>query len=395
MEWSLASLQEFWILVLDVWNHGVYGVDLPQILAALVVFLFFLMIRSLFTRYVLGALSRVGRRSETPIDDSLVEALREPLRFLPVQMGIFFAARVLDLNEGAEEFVYNINRSLVAFTLFWALYRISTPAGNAVMGSSHLLTEAMGEWLVKFVKLVFVGIGAATILELWGIAVAPIIAGFGLFGVAVALGAQDLFKNLIAGLFVLGERRFEPGDWVLVEGIVEGTVLQIGFRTTTVRRFDRAPVYVPNARLADNAVTNFSRMSHRRIRWVLGVEYRTTHAQLREIRDGIERYVLDSDEFARPDEVATFVRIDSFNDSSIDILVYCFTNTTVWAEWLEIKERLAYRIKDIVEGAGAGFAFPSRSLYLETTADAAEVFPLSPGQGDSSGSADRDSAGRV
>ena len=155
--------------------------------------------------------------------------------------------------------------------------------------------------------------------------------------------------------------------------------MQIGFRTTTVRRFDRAPVYVPNARLADNAVTNFTRMSHRRIRWMLGVEYRTTLEQLREIRDGIERYILDSDEFANPDEVATFVRIDSFNDSSIDILLYCFTRTTVWGEWLEIKERLACRIKEIVEGAGAGFAFPSRSLYLENTGDAAEVFPLSPG----------------
>lgn len=377
----MAELLEFWALVLDVWDHGVYGIKLPQILAALMVFLIALMVRSLFTRYVLGALTRLSERSATTVDDSVIEAMREPLRFVPVLMGIFFASRVLELSEGAEAFVYNINRSLVAFTLFWAFFRISTPAGNALTRSSRLLTSAMGEWLVKFAKLIFVAIGAATILELWGIAVAPIIAGFGLFGVAVALGAQDLFKNLIAGLFVLGERRFETGDWIQVDGVVEGTVLQIGFRTTTIRRFDRAPVYVPNSRLADNAVTNFSRMSHRRIRWMLGVEYRTTLEQLREIRDGIERYILESDEFANPDQVATFVRIDSFNDSSIDILLYCFTNTTVWGEWLEIKERLACRIKEIVEGAGTGFAFPSRSLYLESTGEAAEVFPLSPKPG--------------
>ncbi len=391
MEWSVASLQEFWVLVLEVWNHGVYGIDLPQILAALLVFLFFLLIRSLFTRYVLGALSRLGRRTETALDDSLLESLREPLRFVPVLMGIFFATRLLDLDADAEAFVYNINRSLVAFTLFWALFRVSVPVGNAVTRSSRLLTAAMGEWLVKFARLVFVAIGAATILELWGIAVAPIVAGFGLFGVAVALGAQDLFKNLIAGLFVLGERRFEPGDWIQVDGVVEGTVLQIGFRTTTIRRFDRAPVYVPNARLADNAVTNFSRMSHRRIRWMLGLEYRTTLEQLREIRDGIERYILESDEFADPRDVATFVRIDSFNDSSIDILLYCFTHTTVWGEWLEIKERLAYRIKEIVEAAGTGFAFPSRSLYLENTSEVAEVFPLSPARGEGTDPADADS----
>ena len=382
MEWSMASLLEFWDLVREVWNHGVYGINLPQILAALVIFLFSLMVRSLFTRYVLGALTRLSNRSANALDNSVIQALREPLRFVPVLIGIFLASRVLHLSEGAALFVYNVNRSLVAFTLFWAFFCISTPAGKALTRSSRLLTEAMGEWLVKFARLVFVIMGAATILELWGIAIAPIIAGFGLFGVAVALGAQDLFKNLIAGLFVLGERRFETGDWIQVDGVVEGTVLQIGFRTTTIRRFDRAPVYVPNARLADNAVTNFSRMSHRRIHWMLGVEYRTTLAQLREIRDGIERYILDSDEFARPDEVATFVRIDSFNDSSIDILLYCFTNTTVWGEWLEIKERLACRIKEIVEAAGTGFAFPSRTLYLENTGEVAEVFPLSQGEDD-------------
>ncbi|MEK9795298.1 MAG: mechanosensitive ion channel family protein, partial [Alphaproteobacteria bacterium] len=122
---------------------------------------------------------------------------------------------------------------------------------------------------------------------------------------------------------------------------------------------------VPNAKLADTAVINFTRMSHRRIYWKIGVLYNTTASQLREVRDGIERYILETEDFASPDDVATFVRIDSFNDSSIDIMVYCFTRTTVWGEWLEVKEALAYRIKEIVEGAGTGFAFPSRSVYVE------------------------------
>ena len=73
--------------------------------------------------------------------------------------------------------------------------------------------------------------------------------------------------------------------------------------------------------------------------------------------------------------MSTFVRIDRFNDSSIDIMVYCFTKTIVWGEWLEIKEALAYKIKEIVETAGAAFAFPSQSLYVETfPGDHAEVF---------------------
>lgn len=76
-----------------------------------------------------------------------------------------------------------------------------------------------------------------------------------------------MFKNLIGGLLVNGEKRFNLGDWIKVEGVVEGTVEDIGFRSTMVRRFDKAPVYVPNSQLADKAVTNFSAMTHRRIYW--------------------------------------------------------------------------------------------------------------------------------
>ncbi len=374
----MATWGEFWELVSTVWREGVYGVDIAHVLLALVILLAFLLLRNIFTRFALGALKRGAARTATDIDDRIVNALYEPIRFVPVVMGVFFATSVLDVEEGTRLFFYNINRSLVAFTLFWSFYKISAPLGTVLLKAKGVMTKAMVDWIIKIARVAFVVLGGATILELWGIAVGPIIAGLGLFGVAVALGAQDLFKNLIAGLFVIGERRFNEGDWINVDGVVEGTVLAIGFRTTTVRRFDRAPVYVPNSRLADNAVINFSRMSHRRILWTIGVEYRTTKEQLKMIRDQIEAYLLEDDAFARPQEVPTFVRIDSFNNSSIDIMVYCFTNTTVWGDWLAIKERLAYKIKDIVEGAGTAFAFPSRSLYLETLPDAPEVFPLSP-----------------
>ena len=93
--------------------------------------------------------------------------------------------------------------------------------------------------------------------------------------------------------------------------------------------------------------------------------YRTSIAQLRQIRDGIEAYILNSEDFADPPEVPIFVRIDRFNDSSIDMLIYCFTRTTEWGRWLEIKERLACAIMEIVESSGSAFAFPSQSVYVE------------------------------
>ena len=156
-----------------------------------------------------------------------------------------------------------------------------------------------------------------------------------------------------------------PGEWIQADGVVEGTVEKINFRSTLVRRFDKSPVYVPNGLLSDNPVTNFSRMTHRRIKWVVGVEYRTTVDQLKYIRDEIEAALWEDGRFAKPPEAALFVRIDSFNASSIDFIIYCFTYTKNWGEWLQIKEDLAVIVMDIIERSGTGFAFPSRTLYMQ------------------------------
>lgn len=106
-------------------------------------------------------------------------------------------------------------------------------------------------------------------------------------------------------------------------------------------------------------------MKYRRIFWKIGLEYRATLDQLKSIRDQIEDYLRTAGPFVQPPAASLFVRYDSFNASSIDLMLYTFTTTTVWGEWLEHKEKLAYRIKEIVEGAGCSFAFPSQSIYIE------------------------------
>jgi len=370
-----ANWQDFWALVQDVWTNGLYGVDVGQIVIATGIFLIFLVFRNLFTRLVLNRVSKWAAKTKNTLDDSVIEAVEAPVRFVPVVLGLFFATAYLELDPESSAVASNLNKSLIAFVIFWSLYRAAGPVGELLQRADKYLTVSMIQWLSKAIRAAFAIIGGATILEIWGIQVGPLIAGLGLFGVAVALGAQDLFKNLIAGLFVIGERRFHPGDWVLVKGIVEGTVEHIGFRTTTIRRFDKAPVYVPNTKLSDHAVTNFSRMTFRRIKWVIGLEYGSTSAQLSQVRDGIERYILESPDFVQPDETATFVRIDQFSGSSIDILLYAFTRTTDWLQWLAIKEKLLLEIKKIVEDAGTGFAFPSRSLYIEAMPGEFEAAP--------------------
>ena len=230
-------------------------------------------------------------------------------------------------------------------------------------GLDKLLTRELIGWIIKSLKILIFILGLAAVLELWGIKIGPIIAGLGLFGVAVALGAQDLFKNLISGILVLVEKRFKIGDWILVDGIIEGIVEKIGFRSTTIRKFDKSLAIIPNFQFAENAVVNVSETSNWLISWIITLQYDTTVEQLKKIRDEIENYINTSEDYNT--SVGVAVRVDKFSDSSIDMYVRCFTKSGSWSNWLDVKERLAIGIKEIVEKNGAAFAFPSQSIYVE------------------------------
>jgi MscS family membrane protein len=361
-----APFADFWTITQDVLDNTAFGTSFGRLLIAIVVFGVLLVLRGLFSRFVVGWLKRFVKRTQNQIDDHMVAALDSPIRFVPIVLGFFVATEVLQLEGTFDTLALRVTRSLIVFTLFWGTVALVEPVSLMFGQLRDILSPTMREWILKAIRILLSVIGAAAILQLWGIEIGPLVAGLGLFGLAAALAAQDLFKNLLSGVLILGEKRFHPGDWIKVSGVVEGTVHSIGFRSTMVRQFDKAMVQVPNATLADTAVVNFAEMTHRRIYWKIGVLYDTSASQLRQIRDGIEGYIHGDEAFASPEDVATFVRIDSFNDSSIDIMVYCFTKTTNWGEWLEVKEALAYQVKGIVEGAGSGFAFPSRTLYVES-----------------------------
>ena len=361
----METLRNFWSLVIDVWERGLFETSLGRIFVALGILLAAMLVRKLFMRIVIGRLKSLAGRTLTQFDDEALGVLERPVAFVPVVVGFYFAVDFLGLTGGLQMFADRIVRSLIVVVIFWSLKNLIDPLSIMLRQLEKYLTVSMVAWLIKAIHVALAFIGAATILEIWGIKIGPIIAGLGLFGVAVALGAQDLFKNLISGILIIAEKRFNPGDWIKVEGVVEGTVESIGFRSTLIRQFDMAPVYVPNAKLSDNTLVNYSLMTHRRIYWSIGVAYHTTVRQLHQIRDGIDAYIRQSEAFDTTPTVSTFVHIDRFSDSSIDILIYCFTRTRAWGEWLKIKEDLACEIKRIIEAAGTAFAFPSRTVYLE------------------------------
>ena len=371
----MESFNSFIKLFLDVWNNGVFGLNATDIIISLIIFLFFYLLRRLIARFILNRLSRLVLRTSTTIDDAVIEVLDGPLKFFPVVIGFFIASTYLNLSEQNQNFIDLLNRSLITIFIFWLLHQLIIPFSFVIKNFESKISKPLVDWTLKGLKILVLILGSVAILELWGIRVGPVIAGLGLFGVAVALGAQDLFKNLISGIMILMEKRFTVGDVILVSGEVEGVVEQIGFRSTLVRRFDSTPVMVPNYKFAEQSVTNYTRRHHRRIRWLIGLEYRTATENLRNIRTQIHSLIENDNDFAKNENAGFYVRIDSFSDSSIDMLVQAFTVTNDWGEFLKIKEKLAVKIIDIVEKNSAGFAFPSQSIYLESfPSDKPEIF---------------------
>jgi len=359
----MEVLQNFKNLFFDVWNKGISGINISEIIIALLIFLFFLFLRGVFSKFVVKRLENYVSKSTNNFDNSLVFSMEGPAKFFPVVLGFFVSTSYLTVETQAAEFLETINRSLITILIFWTFHQIIGPLSVVIKSVGGLLSKDLINWIIKAIKVLIFILGAAAVLELWGIKIGPIIAGLGLFGVAVALGAQDLFKNLISGILVLVERRFQVGDWIYVEGVIEGTVESIGFRSTVVRRFDKSLAAIPNFQFAENAVINISQTTNWLISWTITLQYDTTIEQLKNVRDQIENFIKDSKDFDT--RVGLAVRVDKFSDSSIDMYVRCFTQTDSWNEWLKVKERLAIGIKEIVEKNKASFAFPSQSIYVE------------------------------
>ena len=355
-------LENFKNLFADVWNKGISGINISEIIIALTIFIFFLFLRGVFSKFVVKRLEKYVSKTTNKFDNSLVFSMEGPAKFFPIVLGFFVSTSYLSGEHAAIEL---INRSLITILIFWTFHQIIGPLSVVIKSVGGLLSRDLINWIIKAIKVLILILGAAAVLELWGIKIGPIIAGLGLFGVAVALGAQDLFKNLISGILVLVERRFQVGDWISVEGVIEGTVESIGFRSTVVRRFDKSLATIPNFQFAENAVINNSQTTNRRINWLIGLEYKTTSDQLKNIKNQIENFIKSSKHFSRSGDTFLSVKIDQFAASSIDIRLICFTETTNYLEWMSVKDILAIEIKAIVEKNNASFAFPSTSIYVE------------------------------
>lgn len=353
-------------IITNVWNQGFLGIGITEIIISMLIFVAGGISRAILVGRVLKWLESITINTESEIDDVLLDALKKPLGYVPMTIALYLIAIYLPLSGAAELFATNLIKALIAFTIFSALANSVTPIFQAFT-STAVLTKSMTMWLERSARMIIWIIGAGIILDIFGIQIGPLVAGLGLFSVAVALGAQDLFKNLISGILIIGENRFQPGDRIEVPGQLHGMVEDIGFRSTLIRGFDTAPMLVPNKDLSDVKVINHGNMEFRRISWTLNLTYSTTQKQLAKICESITHYINTSDQFIVNPGQESFARTEELAASSIDVRVLCYTKPIGFTDFSKVKQDLIFEIIKLVRTNGSEFAFPSSSIYLENT----------------------------
>ena len=351
-------------IINNVWTQGFLGIGITEIIISFLIFIVGAISRAFFVGRVLKWLESITAATNSEIDDVLLQSFRKPLGFIPITIALYCIAVYLPLSGVADLFATNIIKALIAFTIFSTLANSISPIFNAFT-STAVLTKSMTVWLERAARIIIWIIGIGVIFDIFGIQIGPLVAGLGLFSVAVALGAQDLFKNLISGLLIIGENRFQPGDRIEVSGQLHGIVEDIGFRSTLIRMFDTAPMLVPNKDLSDVMVINHGKMKFRRISWALNLVYSTTQEQLAKICDDISEYINHSDQFATNPEQESFARTEELASSSIDVRVLCYTDPIGLTDFSKIKQKLIFEIIKIVRLNGSEFAYPSSSIYIE------------------------------
>ena len=309
-------------------------------------------------------LKRITAKTKTMLDDELVDAIDPPVRFLIITIGLYFAICALGFKVTDESVPGNVIRSMVIFSVFWAIYRAAGIITRLFERFSKKTQTELDDLLVPFVnkgiKVIVVVVAITVIAKEWRYELGALLTGLGLGGLAFALAAQETLANMFGGLTIMLDKPFNVGDWIQTDSF-EGTVEDIGFRSTKIRTFAQALVTVPNSTIAKVPVTNWSRMGKRRIKFNLCIKYGTTAEQIEELLKRV-REMLTTHPEIHPQTI--FVYFDIYGVNSYELLFYFFTKTTKWQEYLEVKEDVNLKLLRILDDLGIEVAVPAANVYL-------------------------------
>jgi MscS family membrane protein len=328
---------------------------------SIAIFLFFLAFSGMLVKLIFWLLKKTGLHTDD--EANLFNAFETPLRILLVFLGVYLALRYSQLPARYDAIMIRFLRSLLVLSLAWGLCRL---AGSQRFLSGEMIqklniSSILIPFLSKVSRFIIIALAIVLIAHEWGYDVNGFIAGLGLGGLAFALAAKDALANVFGGIIIVMEKPFVINDWVQTPS-VEGIVEEISFRSTRFRTFEQALVTVPNSTLANEPITNCSRMDKRKLSFYISLSYNSSREQMEKVVSRIDQLLHDHDGID-PDDI--LVRFEKFSESSLDILVNCFTKTTAFSRYVAVREELNLKIMQIVEEEGVSMAFTTRSLFME------------------------------
>jgi MscS family membrane protein len=325
-----------------------------------------LFLRGLLAKVLFASLKRVASRTRWEHDDRFLDALEKPTSLFIMALGVYLATVVLPLEAEWANLVTTIFRGTTIFLIFWGLFRLADVFVD-VLGQISAKTgndsfRGFGDLVKKSLRVFIIIVGSVMVIDNLGYNIGGIIATLGIGGAAFAFAAKDTIANIYGSIALALDRPFRVGDWIQVGDKVDGDVEEIGLRSTKVRTWPKTVISIPNAVLANEMIDNFSRMPKRRVKQVVGVTYETSPETMEKLVEGI-REILRTDEGVNQEFI--LVNWTDFGSSSLDILVYYFTSTTKWLEYMDVRQRINIKIAKLVAAHGSSIAFPTRTLYLE------------------------------
>jgi len=385
------------ILYLDHWENDMgldkvlspYGLSLGKLLLMVLVTLIIFFVRSVLLKSIEKILLRsksIGHYAQAVMND-----IRTPIAGLLILVNINLIVFIFNNLSKNLEWSRFFNILYTVFFTYILYQLLNSIAGIKMDKMTHSRRKVKAELLnitVKILNFIIIILGLLIALHFTGLDLTAILSGLGIGGFAVALAARESLANFFGTLSILMSNIYSQGDWIRVDN-KEGNVVEIGLRVTTIRTFDNALISIPNAIIASSDVKNWSkRVIGRRIKMTLSLKYDSKREDLKKAIEEIRMMLTEHPGIAtdqtsykehdkkssklvsKEDELGVkrtlLVYLDTLSDSSIDILVYTFTKSIVWSEWLEIKEDVIFKMMEIVEKNHLEFAFNTITIDQET-----------------------------
>jgi MscS family membrane protein len=319
---------------------------------------------SFFAKRILAKVHK--RLGDTPTrwDDIVFGAMMRPVTWIVWLVGLDIALDIIYAETNSTIFTYSdyVRDVGVLVCIAWFVLGVIRGAEKEYSENSDRVDKHTVLAISKLVRLAVIITAALVILQTLGFSVSGVLAMGGIGGIAVGFAAKDLLANFFGGLIVFLDRPFVIGDWIRSpDRNIEGTVENIGWRVTMIRDFQSRPLYVPNSVFTNIIVENPSRMANRRIYETIGLRYSDLTSMDKVVAE--VKAMLKSHDEIDPD-TTMMVNFNEFSDSSVDFFIYCFTKTTQWVKFHQIKQDVMLRIAEIIEANNAEIAFPTSTIHI-------------------------------